>query len=347
MNRLLTLWMVCLLVLAAPSTMAADFAELFERVSPAVVVINAFERDAEHSEGLKKSVKQSGLGSGVLISGDGLVLTASHVVQTADALKVEFKNGETVRARVVAAEPAADLALLLLERVPEGVPFMKLGDSDRMRVGEQVFVIGAPYGESQTLTVGYLSARREHSDILGGLVRAEFFQTDAAINKGNSGGPLFNTAGEVIGVVSHIASHSGGNEGLGFAVTSNTARRLLLEKKSFWSGLEGIVLGPGMSAILNLPEVGGFLVQRVAENSPGAALGLRGGDVPAEIRGEKLMLGGDIVMSVMGERVGSKGSYQRIKDKLAQIGPGDTLRVTVLRAGELIKLTRVAHAREN
>lgn len=346
MTRFLSAWvLVPLALLMSPAR--ADFADLFERVSPSVVVIHTFEREAEQSKGLKKQVKQSGLGSGVLISGDGLVLTASHVVQTADALNVEFKDGESVRARVVASEPAADLALLLLERVPAGAPFVKLGDSDRVRVGEQVCVIGAPYGESQTLTVGYISARRDRSEVLGGLVSTEFFQTDAAINKGNSGGPLFNAAGEVIGVVSHIASRSGGSEGLGFAVTANTARHLLLEEKSFWSGLEGVVLGPGMSAILNLPTVGGFLVQRVADNSPGAALGLRGGDIPAEIRGEKMMLGGDIVMSVMGEAVGGKGSYQRIKEKLAQIGAGDTLRVTVLRAGQMIELTRVAHVREN
>ena len=341
-------WFAVLVSVWLPTAAMADFADLFDRVSPSVVVIHTFEREADpKAKEADRQVRESGLGSGVLISGDGLVLTASHVVQTADALQIEFKNGAKVRGRVVASEPAADIALLLLESVPEGAAFVQIGDSDRVRVGEQVCVIGAPYGEAHTLTVGYISARRDRSDLVGGLVATEFFQTDAAINKGNSGGPLFNKAGEVIGIVSHIASRSGGNEGLGFAVTSNTARHLLLEQKSFWSGMEGIVLGPGMSAILNLPGVGGFLVQRVADNSPAAALGLHGGDVPAVIRDEELLLGGDVVLSVQGEPVGRPGSYQRIKDKLGKIGPGDTLRVTVMRAGEIIELSQTAKLKQN
>ena len=154
----------------------------------------------------------------MLISKDGKVLTAAHVVQTADTVSVEFPNGEIVKAKVVSSEPPADIALLQLERVPASAVVAKLGDSDQVGVADQIFVVGAPYGISHTLTVGHISARRTPGGEQSELGLAEFFQTDAAVNQGNFGGPMFNMNGEVIGIVSHILSQSGGFEGLGFAV---------------------------------------------------------------------------------------------------------------------------------
>jgi S1-C subfamily serine protease len=148
-----------------------------------------------------------------------------------------------------------------------------------VQIGEQVFVVGAPLGITHTLTVGHLSARHKPNATFSGMLTAEFFQTDAAINRGNSGGPMFDLKGEVIGIVSSILSQSGGSDGLGFAATSNIARRLLLDEPSVWSGLDGYLLIGEAARAFNLP-VGfeaGLLVQRVALGSPADQLGVRGG----------------------------------------------------------------------
>ena len=190
----------------------------------------------------------------MLISADGKIMTAAHVVQVTDAIAVEFLGGESVTARVVASEPAADLSLLQLDKVPAGVLVAKLGDSDTVQVGEQVIIVGSPYGLSHSMSVGWISARWPPDTVYKDMPLAEFFQTDATINQGNSGGPMFDMAGQVIGLVSHNISKSGGSEGLGFVVTINTAKQLLLEKKSFWGGPEGQVLSTGLAQILNLPQ---------------------------------------------------------------------------------------------
>src|SRR3989442_6066316 len=149
---------------AAPlSATAQSLSEIFKRVNPAVVVVHTEEKEIPKSPGMEP-VSVAGLGSGVLVSADGQVLTAAHVVQTADAIVVEFLTGEVLKARVVSSEPAADVALLQLERAPLDSPAARLGDSDVVEVGDQVFVVGAPMGISHTLTVGHISARRRPSD---------------------------------------------------------------------------------------------------------------------------------------------------------------------------------------
>src|SRR5262249_42858521 len=159
---------------------------------------------------------------------------------------------------------SADVALLQLEGQPPNYIAAKLGDSDSAEVGDEIFVVGAPYGISRTLTAGHVSGRR----ILNTETRSiEFLQTDAAINTGNSGSPIFNLNGEVVGIVSNIMSKSGGSEGLAFASTSNTARRVLLDHKSFWTGIDGVLIEGNLAKALNLTQSAGLLVQRVAEGS--------------------------------------------------------------------------------
>jgi serine protease Do len=168
---------------------------------------------------------------------------------------------------------------------------------------------------------------------------AEFFQTDAVINQGNSGGPMFNMAGEVIGIVSHNISKSGGSEGLGFVVTINTAKKLLLEQRSVWSGLEGRLLTNDLADILNLPPKAlGYLVKTVAKGSLGEALGLRGGTKVAIIDGEKIVVGGDVILKVQSIPVNDFASYERIRAALMGLTLGATVTVTILRAGEVIDL---------
>jgi S1-C subfamily serine protease len=193
---------------------------------------------------------------------------------------------------------------------------------------------------SHTLTAGHVSARRKPNTMLGGMSRAEFFQTDAAINQGNSGGPMFNMAGEVIGIVSHIISKSGGFDGLGFVVTANLARRLLLDQNPFWSGVESFMLSGDLARVFNLPQGAGMLVQRVAANSPAAQLGLKPGTMTAVIEGDPMIVGGDVILEVQGVPVTADGaSYLVIRDRLIALRPGDAITVVVWRNGRKEELT--------
>lgn len=315
---------------------AQDLGEVFRRVNSSVVVIRAKGRDVEGSGSLTRFTET---GSGVLVSADGKIMTAAHVVHAMDEIAVEFLGGETVAARVVSSEPAADLSLLQIERVPSGAQVAPLADSDRVRVGNPVMIVGAPYGLSHSMSAGWISARWPANSIFRAMPLAEFLQTNATINTGNSGGPMFNMAGEVIGIVSHNISKSGGSEGLGFVVSINTAKKLLLERPSFWSGLEGQLISGPIAQILNVPHSTGYLVKSVALGSPGDAVGLRGGTVAVTIMGEPLVVGGDIVLQVQGIPVGEVTEHRRVQDLLDAVPPGGDFTMTVLRLGRVIELT--------
>ncbi len=309
--------------------------EVFEKVAPSVVVIRARGRDVDASG----ETRFTETGSGVLVSPDGRVMTAAHVVHTMDEITVEFLGGETVPARVVASEVAADLSLLKIDRVPPGAKVSPMADSSKMHVGDPVLIVGAPYGLSHSLSTGYISARWPANTVYKTMPLAEFFQTNATINTGNSGGPMFNMNGEVIGIVSHNISKSGGSEGLGFVVTMNTAKQLLLEKRSFWGGLEMFPLNDELADVLNLPARStGFIVKTVAKDSPGDRIGLRGSRMVARIAGQDVPLGGDIVLSVEGIAA-SPANAPKIRDRLASLAPGTPYKVSILRSGQVLELT--------
>lgn len=315
--------------------------EVFRRVQPAVVVI-ATQQWEVAPEGRRGFVDLRGLGSGVVISETGQVLTAAHVVQTAERVVVSFSESVVVPARVVSSSPLYDVALLQLEEVPPGLVAARLGDSNRVEVGDPVFVVGHPFGLDHTLTTGVLSARRKPRKTSGTMTLAEIFQTDAAVNQGNSGGPMFNMRGEVIGIVSALVSRSGGFAGLGFATSSNVARRLLLDQKEFWTGVDGYFVNGEMAGVLNLPQPAGFLVERVAGGSAGAQLGLRPGSFRVTIEGETVLLGGDIVLEVLGVAILDEAALERIPPALTRLNPGDPISVKVLRGGSVVELsTRV------
>jgi serine protease Do len=319
---------------------AGSVAEIFKQVNGSVTVIVAVHKGSSVRGGVQQPIGLNSIGSGVLVSKNGEVITAAHLVQTADRIKVKLSSGEVVGARVAACSPFIDVALLQLDSVPKKVSAAKLGDSDKVQVGDQVFIVGAPYGLSPSLTVGHISARHKPNAVLGlgGFELGEFFQTDAAVNQGNSGGPMFNMAGEVIGIVSSILSKSGGFEGLGFAVTSNTARRILLEEHSFWLGIDGTVLGDELAAVFNLPQPMGLLVERVAENSPAARLGLQPGMLNSQISSRQMLLGGDVILEFLGIQI-SEDCYPKIRDRLSHVKPGDLITVKVLRAGRILQLS--------
>ncbi len=314
---------------------AQSVPDVFQKVAPSVVVIRARGREVTAAG----PVRLTGTGSGVLISKDGKVMTAAHVVHSMDEIAVQFLGGETVAARVVTSEPAADLSLLQLERMPPDSVVAPMADSDSVRVGDQVIVVGAPYGLGHSLSVGHISARWAPNTVYPAMPLAEFFQTDAVINTGNSGGPMFSMTGEVVGIVSHIISESGGSQGLGFVVTLNTAKQLLFERRSFWSGLEGLMLSSELADLLNVPpKANGYIVKTVAKDSPAEHLGLRGSSQLVTISGQEVPLGGDIILSIGGIPMSSE-NLGKIRDAGGRLASGSTFTVTVLRAGKVLELT--------
>ena len=332
--------LVCLvgviLVWVSAGADAQDAEDLFRTVSPSVVVIRAKGRAVDSARGL---VTFTEIGSGVLISADGKVMTAAHVVHAMDQIVVEFLGGEIVPARVIASEPAADLGLLKLDHVPKGALPARLGDSDKVRVGQQVLVIGAPYGLSYSFSAGWISARWLPNTVYRLMPLAEFFQTTATINTGNSGGPMFNTAGEVVGVVSHNISKSGGSEGLGFVVTMKSARYFLMEREWAWIGLEGKVLTGDLAEVFNIPGGSGLLLSVVPKGSPAWDMGLAGGDRTASIGGQEIVVRGDIVLSMAGIPIRSEADIPKIREKIGAMSTGQPFKASVLRAGKIIELT--------
>ncbi len=328
-----------LLALWTPNPARAEsLRSIFKQVDSAVVVVQTNHTDVV--TGPRRSMNSlPGAGSGVVITPEGKVITAAHLVQSADEIIVQFVNGASVKAKILSSDPAADIAMLQLEKVPDGVKAAKLGDSDDAEIGDQVFIVGAPLGLGHTLSVGHIGARHRPNTMYGAMARAEFFQTDAAINEGNSGGPMFNMNGEVIGIVSHIVSKSGGSEGLGFVVTSDMARRLLMDRSPFWSGVEGYLLAGDVARVFNIPQPAGVLVQRVSPKSPAALLGLKPGNLAAVIEGQSFIVGGDIVLEVLGVPIVPDGSsYSVIRERLGKLKSGDAIAVTVLRGGKKSEL---------
>ena len=272
-----------MLAVIAPAAQAQNLDETFRKVSPFVVVVRSKGRDV----GPSGIVRFNETGSGVLISSDGRVMTAAHVVNGMDEITVQGIGGEVVRAKLLSANAAADVALLQLERVTAAMRVARIGDSDTVRVGEQVMVVGAPYGLAYSMSVGWVSARWPPNTIFPDMPLAEFLQTTATINTGNSGGPLFNMVGEVIGIVSQNISKSGGSEGLGFVVTSKSARSLLVPRKVFWGALQGILLTGRLATVFNVPAPAGFLVKTVAQARPRGTWAFRGVTGPSRSAGSR------------------------------------------------------------
>ena len=338
-HRIVSLAFTIIFSLLYQLTFAQEIRQLFNKVNSAVVVIHTIQTkpSIQTKEG---SMSMEGLGSGVLITDEGLVMTAAHVVQTADKIAIEFIDGQVILAQVAASAPFVDIALLQLEKRPKDIKPVKLGNSDKVDIGDRTFIIGAPYGLKHTLTVGYISGRHISNTVIGSMRALELFQTDAAINMGNSGGPMFNMDGEVIGIVSYIMSQSGGFEGIGFAVTSNLGSDLLIKGKAFWTGIDSYLLTGPLAAIFNLPQPAGLLVQNIAAGSPYAKLGLQPGYVDIQIGEEELTLGGDIILEVGGMPVPDDiDEFRAFNAYISSLKKGDTLTVKILRAGQILTLS--------
>lgn len=327
---------------ASSAEAQASLEDVFASVFTSVVTLyTEGETGLRDAQGVAQV--QSSQGSGVLLEG-GRILTAAHVVHSADMVVVAYADGTRVPGHVIGSVVQGDVALLRVDEAPPSrIRPAVLGDSDQVRVGSECFVVGAPLGLTHTLTVGHISARRVRDHPVHDLLDTEHFQTDAAINPGNSGGPMFDMQGRVIGIVSYIRSNTRESAGLGFAVTSNTARRLLLERNPIWSGMTEVFLTGRLAQAFQLPEGrSGFLLQHVAKDSPADRLGLVGGSIPAAIGDAPVLIGGDILLEAMGQRLDSPDIGLTLLSALPDLSPTSRVSVVVLRSGTMLKLEAAA-----
>lgn len=314
-----------------------DLSKVYQEVVNGVVVILTSENEVVRQGGRTQQMAVGGLGTGFLVD-DLHIMTAAHVVQTAETILVKFHDGEEIPAEVVSVYKIADVALLKLKWKSKNGKVLTLGDSDQMKIGNQVFVVGAPLGLSYSFSSGYVSGRKKSGKRTSALVQAEFLQTDAAINQGNSGGPMFNTKGEVVGVVSYILSESGGFEGIGFAATSNIAKDLLFDGHAMWTGIEGMVISGDLARILNIPQPEGLLVQKVVLLSPLGLMGVKGGSFRVRIEDQELLLGGDIILAINDVRIGTDENSLLALERILSSENKEKLTLTVFREGKVITL---------
>ncbi|NAS11483.1 S1C family serine protease [Poritiphilus flavus] len=330
-------FLVLVFVLSAFPAFSQNLSQLYKKVSSSVVVINV-ESVAPDGEGDSFQLTLAATqGSGVLVSETGLIWTAAHVIQSAENISVEFLDGDSYPAEVIASSPLADTAIIQVsgEFLLKDKKVATLGDSDKVSIGEDVFVIGAPHGFRQSLTRGILSGRHVRDKLSNDFEQIEFLQTDAAINPGNSGGPIFNMKGEVIGIASSIYTSSGGFDGIGFIAPANALKNLMGSSDNPWTGMETLLLNPELSMVLNVPQKSGLLVISISSRSPAAQLGLRGGYIPANINGTDLLLGGDIILEVAGIKFEDKNSRSLIKSKISEYSKGESIPIVILRNGQI------------
>ncbi|HMS62164.1 MAG TPA: trypsin-like peptidase domain-containing protein [Solirubrobacteraceae bacterium] len=312
--------------------------DIYKRDAPGVVFIRAnVTRQSSSPFGAPQQQEGQATGSGFVIDREGRILTNAHVVEGATKIKVTFQNDKSVEAEVLGADRSTDIALLKVDPEDLDLRPLGLGSSKDVQVGDPVVAIGNPFGLNRTLTTGVVSALQRQISGLNGFSIDNVIQTDAAINPGNSGGPLIDAAGEVIGINSQIETGGtgNGNVGIGFAVPIETARKLLpeLEKgkvSTGYLGITGITIDDMLKG-LNLPVKAGVLVDTVQPDSPALKAGIKGGEIPAQVDGQTVRLGGDIIVEVDGRAITTS---QSLTSTIAEKRKGDDVKITVLRDGK-------------
>ncbi len=323
--------------------------EIYRRDGRGVVSVLAegVQSDSSSQFGLPDSGSGKSSGTGFAIDSEGTILTNAHVVDGAKKVTVgiglDRDSAKTVDAKVLGADRSTDIAVLKVDPSGLNLRALPLGSSADVVVGDPVVAIGNPFGQVGTLTTGVVSAKGRQIDGLNGFAIDNVIQTDAAINPGNSGGPLIDAAGEVIGINSQIQTGgSNGSVGIGFAIPIDTARKLvpgLREGKvdTGYLGITNIGITPELKP-LNLPVSKGVLIVAVQPGSPAAKAGLKGGTVPAELDGEKIMIGGDIIEKIDGRQMlTAAGVSAYVASKKA----GDTIEIEYLRGGKDRKTVQV------
>jgi S1-C subfamily serine protease len=318
--------------------------QIYRAVAPGVVQITAKTQVVTPADPLFNPFgptvqTQEALGSGFVVDKAGHVVTNYHVVADAKSVQVSFSNNESLKATIVGSDPTTDLAVLRVDASARALTPVTLGDSDLVQVGDQVVAIGNPFGLSRTVTAGIVSALQRQITSPNQYTIDHVIQTDAAINHGNSGGPLIDMHGDVIGVNAQIdTGNTGeqGNVGIGFAIPSNTVRTVVGQilktghAQHPFLGVEPEPITPALRGILHLPVASGMLVAKVEPGSGAASAGLKGGSTQVTVAGETYVVGGDVIARIDGEKV---SSLARLRDLVSADKPGDTMTLVVFRAG--------------
>ncbi len=273
-----------------------------------------FEQPGHRGPG--RSMQRTSLGSGVITSADGYIITNNHVIDDADEINVRFANHEEYEAKIIGRDEKTDVALIKIEP-SEPLPFVTFGDSDKLRVGDWIIAIGNPFGFEQTVTAGIVSAKGR---TLGAGAYENFIQTDASINPGNSGGPLFNLDGEMVGISTAIYSRSGGNIGIGFAIPANMARNVveqLKDKGSVTRGWLGVMIqhvNQDLARKFGLDRPIGALVGEVSPDSPAEKAGIKSGDIIVEYNGKEISQMSMLPTLVAQTTIGEKATVTLFRD---------------------------------
>jgi Do/DeqQ family serine protease len=326
----------------APAGPVVSYADTVDHVAPAVVTVHASRRekaaqqypfsndplfrwffgqpDNRQSPGAspQQDEVERALGSGVIVRSDGHILTNHHVVDGAQEISVDLADRRTFKAKLIGSDKPSDLAVLKIDA--GNLPVLALGDSDKVRVGDICLAVGNPLGIGETVTAGIISAKGRETGVSDGSFE-DFLQTDAPINRGNSGGALVNTGGELIGISSQIVSASGGNIGIGFAIPSNMAKSVLQQLISTGKVVRGQLgvtvqyINSELAASLGLKEVKGVLISHVAAGGPADHAGLKEGDVILNLNGSAI------------------NDVNALRNKVASSSPGSDVTLTILRDG--------------
>jgi len=319
-------------------TTEAENVRIYKQASPAVanIITRAVGYDLFYDP-----VAVEGAGSGFVIDTAGHILTNYHVVEGSETIEVTLGDQSRFKARKIGEDALDDIALIQIDPGGHKLAPLVLGDSRKLQVGQRVLAIGNPFGFQSTLTTGVVSSLGRTVQTSENTFIDDAIQTDAAINRGNSGGPLLNTRGQVIGVNTAIYLSAGTTVGIGFAIPINTARRVANDLITQGRvnrptlGVEGRALGPQLAQALNLSVDHGILIERVTSGGPAAEAGIRGGTRTVLAGSEQLAIGGDVLIAVDGTQVTSPADLNVLLNRSA---PGKTVTLTILRDGKRMEI---------
>jgi S1-C subfamily serine protease len=321
--------------------------EIYRASAPGVVHIETTSRVQQEpffGNPFGATQTQRALGSGFVIDKAGHIVTNYHVVRGANSIEVSFSNRERIKAKLVGADPSTDVAVLKVNVKSRALRTLPLGDSDSVRVGDQVIAIGNPFGLDRSVTAGIVSAVQRTIEAPNQFSIAHVIQTDAALNHGNSGGPLLNAQGQVIGVNAQIETggESQGNVGIGFAIPINTVKDVVAslikhgKVEHAFLGIEGKTLEPDIGRLFHLPVRSGVLVETVRPHTGAAAAGLKPATNQVTVEGESWPAGGDVIVKADGQPV---PTIERLIDIIATKKPGDKIDLEVIRGTSRIHVT--------
>jgi putative serine protease PepD len=329
-----------------PGSAGMSIHQIYERAASGVVRVNATSNSTSSSGTTNPFGSQgvSALGSGFVIDKTGHIVTNYHVVEGADEVTVSFSNRDTVKAEIVGTDPSSDLAVLRVQTAASALTPLPLGNSDNVQVGDPVVAIGNPFGLDRTVTSGIVSALQRLITAPNQFTIDHVIQTDAPINHGNSGGPLINARGQVIGVNTKIETGdtATGNVGIGFSVPSNTVKDVVAQilktgrVEHAYLGISGQAVTPDVAETYNLPVKAGVLVGSVTRGSGADKAGLKGGARQVVVAGDTFILGGDIIVSFDGQKI---SSIEQLRDAVASHKPGDKVKLVIYRTANKSSVT--------